>query len=157
MSNHSALTPEEWRARSIIAKLGTGAARFEDVGDGDILNAHGGKSPAVYVRGDGSIGVDNSGGEYGCGELDATKVMALANLSLTLQGRPEAIAMPDVAVCQSAAWYFRKLARELIAAAKLKMDPEERASFLDHARSLTDGNEALFRLSETLKALVPPE
>lgn len=114
-------------------------------------------SPALFLTADGTLCHDDGGLNHTGLELDATKVMALANLSLTLQGKPGSIEMPDVAVCQSAAWYFRKLARELITTANTVADPEQRASFLDHARSLTSGNEALFRLSETLHALVPPE
>jgi hypothetical protein len=138
MSHHSALTPEEWKLRT-----------FEPAGLREIAVTA--TESGIFIHTD----------EFDLGGINPHKMMALCNLALTLDENEKYeapfIAMPDVAVCQSAAWYFRKLARELIAASKLKMDPEERASFLDHARSLTDGNEALFRLSETLKALVPPE
>jgi hypothetical protein len=112
----SALTPEEWRASSIVESAGNGE-RHAPIDD-ELLYAHGGRSPMVYVRPDGSIGVDNSAGEYG--------------------------------------WYFRKLARELVQAAN-KLEGGERDSFLDHARALTDGNERLHRLAETLQAIVPPQ
>jgi hypothetical protein len=150
----SALTPEEWRASSIVESAGNGE-RHAPIDD-ELLYAHGGRSPMVYVRPDGSVGVDNSAGEYGCGELDARKIMALANLSLTLQDKPGEVVQEDVNVCISAAWYFRKLARELVQAAN-KLEGGERDSFLDHARALTDGNERLHRLAETLQAIVPPQ
>jgi hypothetical protein len=152
MSHHSALTSEEWRMRGFSTS--TMGSRIIEYPDEPWTGRPG---PSLFVTVDGQLGTPDAELYHGGWAIDARKTMALANLSLTLQGLPGSIAMPDVAVCQSAAWYFRKLARELIAAAKLRMDPDERQSFLDHARSLTDGNEALFRLSETLKALVPPE
>lgn len=137
MSHHSALTPEEWKRHT-----------FEPAGLSEVAVTA--TESGIFIHTD----------EYDFTGIDPHKIMALCNLALTLDEDEKyvanAITKEDVALCLSAAWYFRKLARELITTANTVADPEQRASFLEHARALTSGNEALFRLSETLRALVPP-
>lgn len=152
MKYGDALTPEEWRARATASHGGADRAAFREAPDGFPIS-----DPIAFVREDGTLGVDNSGGEYGCPELDARKIMALANLSLTLQAKSEAITLAHVEVCISAAWYYRKLSRELKDTAAKLEDAEQREQFLQHANALTQGNTRLLALADLLRALVPPQ
>jgi hypothetical protein len=142
----SALTPEEWQHKRVAVTWGVGSGNPALTSDG------------LMVESDGSLSLQASDDGEWCEQgIDARKVMALANLSLTLENKPSAIRTADVEVCISAAWYFRKLARELISHAEAIQDANAKSAFLDHARSLTAGNIKLFELSNTLRRLVPPQ
>lgn len=138
----SALTPEEWRQRGFVAPWPANGVEAHGY-DGEL---EGRDCPTVYVRGNGSMGVDNTAGEYGCGELDARKVMALANLSLTLEQKPAAFTQADVEMCVAAAWYFRR---------------NVAGSAAKEGTALKDAAELAARtataLANKLRALVPPQ
>lgn len=135
MKYGEALTSEEWKLR-----------RYTPPGE---------FMPVLFAAEEG-LAIDNSGGEYGWLTVDSQKARALANLSLTLQAKPEAITMAHVEVCISAAWYYRKLSRELRATAS-EMEDEQREQFLQHAHALEQGNTTLLALADILRALVPPQ
>lgn len=136
MKYGDALTPQEW-------KLGTYTPPQHF-------------TPVLCASDDG-LAIDTSGQEYFWVTVNPQKAMALANLSLTLQAKPEAITADHVEVCISAAWYYRKLSRELKDTAAKLEDAEQREQFLQHANALTQGNTRLLALADLLRALVPPQ
>lgn len=140
--SESALTPEEWQRRGIIAEA---YARM----------------PYAAVLADGQLMVDTSAQEYPAWDCttDARKLMALANLSLTITEHAAAFAKKHVDVCVSAAWYFRRLAKDTdkqVGAFHTELDSESADRYAALAAEYRKADVTMRELAETLRALVPP-
>lgn len=119
--SESALTPDEWRRRGVD-----------------------GWENAIIVATE--RGVQCHTDEQDTGPFNARKVMALANLSLTLLKDASAITQAHVDVCTSAAWYFRQAARTTKSAAGPNV-----------TNALSVAEKVARELAATLRALVPPK
>lgn len=121
VETESALRPDEWKRRGVD-----------------------GWQDAIIVATE--RGVQCHTDEEDTGPFPARKVMALANLSLTLVKDASAITQAHVDICTSAAWYFRQAARK----ANPGADPRVMGALSVAERGARD-------LSAILRALVPPQ